>query len=246
MKAHVRIPRFVALSAQVLSLGGAAFAVFLISAYFAMRVLVFGSDVEVPRLLGMEVEPAVHDLAARELVLETTGSRHNALVPSGQILSQQPMPGAKLKPGRKVKVLVSLGPEQFRAPEIIGMPVPRARVLVSQDQLQLGEIAYIHSPEQQENLVVAQDPPPGAAVARDGRIDILVSRGSPEAARVMPDLVGLSLAQARRLLEENGFRVGNARARRDRSAPPGHVLRQSPLPGYPVLANDIISLVVSE
>ena len=246
MKAHVRVPRLLILGAQILVLLAAATAVFATSAYFAMRAAVFGSEVEVPRVLGLPVEPAREALSSLELVLETTGTRHNGLVPAGQILSQKPPPGAGLKPGRKVKVLVSLGPEQFRAPELLGMPVPRARVILSQESLRLGSVAYAHSEAESENLVVAQDPPPGAPVERAGRVDLLVSTGAREALRVMPDLVGRPLPQARRFLAGSGLRLGNVRTQPDPSWPPGIVVRQFPLSGYPVAAGDLISLVVSE
>lgn len=246
MRATIRIPRLLSVGLQLALLAGAAAAVFGISAYMAMRVVVFGSDVEVPPILGVEVDQARQQLAAQELILQETGSRHSPLIPAGQILSQQPPPGEMLKPGRKVKVLVSLGPEQFRAPAMVGMSVPRARVLLGQEGLRLGNIAYVRSSAQRENLVLAQDPPAGAAVEKQGRVDLLVSRGGPDRRKVMPDLVGRSLEEARRALEQNGFRVSSVRKRRDRSLPPGRVLRQFPLPGYPVLEKDNISLVVSE
>ena len=246
MKANIRIPRFVALAAQLAILGGAAAAVFGFSAYMAMRMVVFGSDVEVPRVLGVEVEQARALLQARELILTETGVRHSPLVAAGEILSQQPQPGENLKPGRKVKVLVSLGPEQFRAPEIVGMSVPRARVLLGQEGLRLGNVAYVRSASQRENLVVAQDPPPGAAVEKEGRVDLLVSQGSPDNRKVMPDLVGGPLAAARAVLERNGFRIGSVRKQKQRGMSAGQVLRQFPLPGYPVMPNEMISLVVSE
>ena len=62
----------------------------------------------------------------------------------------------------------------------------------------------------------------------------------------MPDLVGRPLPLARRMLEENGFRVGNVRVRQGRSESRGRVLRQFPLPGYLVSSSDMISLVVGE
>lgn len=246
MKLPRLTPRIAWTALQVAVLALAAFVVFTTSAYLAMRVAVFGSSVEVPRILTLEVDAARRLLASRELVLEETGTRHSELVPAGQILSQQPPPGESLKPGRKVKVLVSLGAEEFRAPELIGMPVPRARVVLGQEGLRLGDVAYVHFSGQRENLVVAQDPPPGAGVEREGRVDLLVSRGGPEVARVMPDLVGRRLPEARRALEAAGLRLGSQRPRRERGVPPGEVLRQSPLPGYPVRSKDLISLVVSE
>jgi serine/threonine-protein kinase len=246
MRARVRVPHRIVVVLGWSGLAGASLVVFAASAYLAMRAAIHGSDVEVPRVVALEVDAARRLLAERDLVLESTGSRHSPLFPGGQILSQQPAPGESLRPGRKVKVLVSLGPEDFRSPDLIGTPVARARVLLSQEGLRLGSVAHLHAPGRQENLVLAQDPPAGAAVEKEGRVDLLVSRGSPEPGRVMPDLRGRRLAEARALLERHGFRLGVLRREPESGAPPDRVLRQSPLPGYPVRASEGISLVVSE
>lgn len=240
MKATARLRRFLAGAAQIALLLGAAALVFLFSAYLAMRQQVFGTEVEVPRVLAMEAEPARRGLEARDLVLETTGSRHDPRVPAGRILSQDPPAGSKLKPGRKVKVLVSLGPEEFRVPEVTGMPVARARVLLGQGRLRIGVIAFVHSRGAEENLIVSQDPPAGSPVERDGRVDLLVSRGVPPAPWVMPDLAGRTVAEARALLQRHGLQVEGVRD--EPGAPASRVVRQSPLPGYPVTRDDLISL----
>jgi len=223
----------------------AAGGVFLMSAYLTMRQQVFGTEVEVPAVLATELGPARRGLEARDLVLEAAGSRHDPRIPAGQILSQDPPAGAKLKPGRKVKVLVSLGPEELRVPEVVGMPVARARVLLGQANLQVGTLAFVHSRGNEENLVVSQDPPAEAPAERGGSIDLLVSRGAHRAARVMPDLVGKSVADARRLLEANGFSIGSLRQQAGGERSQGRVSGQSPLPGRPVTRGDAIVLDVA-
>jgi serine/threonine-protein kinase len=223
----------------------AAGGVFLVSAYLTMRQQVFGTEVEVPAVLATEIGPAREGLEARDLVLEATGSRHDPRVPAGQILSQDPPAGARLKPGRKVKVLISLGPEDLRVPQVVGMPVARARVLLGQAKLQVGTVAYVHSRGNEENLVVSQDPPAEAAAERGGTIDLLVSRGVRSARRVMPDLVGMTVADARRLLERNGFALGSVRPEPGADASSGKVSRQTPLAGRPVTRADAIVVQVA-
>ena len=246
MKARIRLGRVLISVVQILTLAGAAVAVFTVSAYFSMRMAVFGRDVTVPRVVEMEAEPAQEELAPLDLRLEEVGSRHDDLVPEGSILSQNPPPGAKLKRGRKVKVQLSLGPEHLEVPQLIGMPVPRARVLLRQDKLRLGQVAYAYADATEENLVMAQDPPAGVSIEVDGKVDLLVSRGSSTRAWIMPDLIGATVRRARQTLKEGGFQVGNVRVEATHSVPPGRVLRQFPLAGYPVHRDDLISLVVSE
>jgi serine/threonine-protein kinase len=210
-----------------------------------MQKAIFGRDVHVPRVVEMELESAKDVLEPLELRLEEISSRHDDLVPAGRILSQEPPPDAKFKRGRKVKVYVSLGPEQHVVPDVAGMPVARASVLLSQDRLRMGQVAYAYTDGNDENLVMAQDPPAGASIEEGGQVDFLVSRGKPRRAWVMPDLSGQSLDQARSFLTRHGFRVGNVRRAPDGNVAPGRVQRQFPLAGYPVHRDDLISLVVS-
>jgi len=226
----------------VVLLLAAAGGVFLVSAYLTVRQQVFGTEVEVPSLLATEVGPARQGLEAHDLVLETTGSRHDSRIPAGQILSQDPPSGARLKPGRKVKVLISLGPEELQVPSVLGMPVARARVLLSQANLELGTLAFVHSRGLEENLVVSQDPPAAAAAERGGKVDLLVSRGAPTAPRVMPYLIGMAAADALTLLHQNGFSVGGPRPGPGVEAAPVRVTGQSPHAGRPVSRGDLVVL----
>jgi beta-lactam-binding protein with PASTA domain len=61
----------------------------------------------------------------------------------------------------------------------------------------------------------------------------------------MPDLVGMSVADARRLLQANGFSIGSVRAEPGAEASSGRVSRQSPLAGRPVERGDAIVLDVA-
>jgi serine/threonine-protein kinase len=245
MKARIRLSGALITTVQVFVLLAAAGAVFAVTAYLSMQMVVFGSEVTVPRIVELAPEPARRALAPLELRLETVGSRHDDLVPAGQILSQEPPPESQLKRGRKVKVQVSLGPEQHLVPDLQGMTVPRASVLLRQDRLRLGQVAYAYADSPDENLVMAQDPPAGSQIEEDGRVDLLVSRGKPPRGWVMPRLEGRSLDRARRFLERQGLKVGKVRWELDPALSPGIIVRQYPPAGYSVHSDDLISLVAN-
>ncbi len=245
MKARIRIAGGLLTAVQAVLVLGLAGAIFAVTAYFSMQKAIFGNEVRVPRVLEMELEMAQQTLEPLDLRLTEISSRHDDLVPAGRILSQEPPPDSKFKRGRKVKVYVSLGPEQHLVPDLQGMPIPRASVLLRQDKLRMGRVAYAYTETNDENLVMAQDPPAGASIKEDAPVDFLVSLGKPGRAWVMPDLAGQSLDQARSFLARQGFRVGNVRRVTDSGLAPGRVQRQYPLAGYPVHRDDLISLVVA-
>jgi len=245
VKARIRIRGGLLLTLQVMLLLAMAGTVFGVTAYFSMRRAIFGSEVRVPRVLEMETQTARRILDPLDLRLAEVLARHDDLVPAGQIISQEPPPDSKFKRGRKVKVYVSLGPEQHVVPDLQGMSIPRASVLLRQDKLRMGQVAYHYTETSDENLVMAQDPPAGASIEEDAPVDFLVSLGKPRRAWIMPDLSGHSLDQTRSFLARHGFRLGNVRHVTDTGQVPGRVQRQYPLAGYPVHHDDLISLVVA-
>jgi serine/threonine-protein kinase len=232
---------------QWTAVGLALVAAAVLSGYLSMRKAVRGGEVTVPRLQGIAVEEAAQRLEAKGLVLDRSGERVDPIVPTGQVISQDPPEGTRLKRNRKVHVLVSLGQEVLLIPQLVGQPARRAQIGLQQSGLRVGRIAYVMSDGAEADKVLAQEPPSGTQSGREGHVDLLVSRGTRTRTWVMPHLEGMQLAGVTRVLDQAGLRVTNVRREvRDDGTPPGIVLEQSPLAGYPLREGDSISLVVSD
>jgi hypothetical protein len=74
--------------------------------------------------------------------------------------------------------------------------------------------------------VIRQEPPAGMAVPADSPVTLVISRGPPLVE--MPALVGKTLEEARRLLEERGLVITYLRRVGTDQAEPGLVLEQAP------------------
>ncbi|HEU5182555.1 MAG TPA: PASTA domain-containing protein [Candidatus Polarisedimenticolia bacterium] len=228
-------------------IGVAIVGVALLSGYLSMRKAVRGGEVKVPSLLGIAVEEATGRLREKGLILDRSGERVDSVVPAGQIISQDPPEGARLKKNRKVHVLISLGQEVLLIPQLVGQPARRAQIGLQQSGLRVGEIAYVASDAAEADKVLAQEPPPGTQSGRDGHVDLLVSRGSRARTWVMPHLEGMDMALATRVLDQAGLRVTNVRREpRGDGTPAGIVLEQVPVAGYPLQEGESISLIVSD
>ena len=227
-------------------IGVAVVAVALLSGYLSMRKAVRGGEVKVPSLQGIAVEEAAERLRQKGLILDRSGERVDSTVPAGQVISQDPPEGTRLKKNRKVHVLISLGQEVLLIPPLVGQPARRAQIGLQQSGLRVGEVAYVTSENAEADKVLAQEPPPGTQSGREGHVDLLVSRGSRARTWVMPHLEGMELALVTRVLNQAGLRVTNVRREaRDDGTPAGIVLEQVPVAGYPLREGDSISLVVS-
>ena len=216
-----------------------------LSGYLSMKKAVRGGEVEVPALEGQTIAEATQSLKARGLLLEKSGERSDAHMEAGRILAQDPPSGARLKKNRKVRVVGSLGAEVFQVPLLVGQPARRAQIALQQAGLRVGEIAYAYDEDTPGDRILAQEPPPGTPRARQGQVDLLVSKGPRQKFWVMPLVEGQNFAGAARVLADAGLRVGNIRHEASPGVAAGTVVQQYPLAGYPLREGDSISLVVS-
>ena len=215
-----------------------------LSFYVSIRMVIFGNEVSVPDLTGHTLDQSVAIIEGTGLTLEKTAERFDPHVPAGEVITQLPPPGATIKQRRKVRVVISLGTEVLVVPDLTGETERRAALEIERLGLQLGEISRVGTTIGPVDRVIAQDPMPGTDIFRGETVSLLVSRGRPVAAYVMPDMVGHPLEDVERALSTVGFRLSRT-TYRDDWTPAGTVLRQFPLAGYPVTRRDPITVIVS-
>jgi eukaryotic-like serine/threonine-protein kinase len=93
--------------------------------------------------------------------------------------------------------------------------------------------------------VVASSPPPGQRVARDGAVAPVLSVAAPSAVKV-PSLLGRTRAQATKLLEAAGLRLGRVSFGYDADRRAGVVIRQAPAAEAPAARGRAVNLVINE
>jgi serine/threonine-protein kinase len=226
--------------------GALLVAVFLGAGWFAFRGSIVGRSVSVPDLTGKTVAEAILVAHDAGLSVEEQGgrARHDDRIPARRILLQQPEAGSLAKPAQVVRVVLSLGPRELRAPDVAGLAPRAAALKLARESLQLGTVSWFREAEFPAGIV-AQDPEPESPVVRNAAVEVLTNRGRPDLRIVMPDFVGTDAETARQRLEKFGFRVGSARYEGYEGVPPNTVLKQFPPAGYPLSDRDVISLTVS-
>ena len=207
---------------------------------------IVGRSVAVPDLTAKPVLDAIriaHDVGLK--VEEQTGrARNDDRVAKDLILSQDPEAGSLAKPSQVVRVVLSLGAQQLRVPDLTGLPPRAAALRLAQESLQLGSVSWYRDPTARIGIA-AQDPEPEAPAGRNGAVEVLTNRGAVETRYVMPDLVGRDADQMRTVLASHGFRVGSARYEAYEGIGANTILKQFPSPGAPISSRDVVSLTVS-
>ncbi len=162
-------------------------------------------------------------------------------VPRGRILWQQPAPGTTLPAGATVELTPSAGPADVPVPNVVGFDAEEAGKVIQAGNLALGPDDSVRSPNEAGVVLATR---PGAGVARTPGTGISLVLSAGPAPSTVPQLTGLPLADARKLLQRAGLAVGSVSARAGYGQP-GTVMDQTPAGGQEARRNARVNLVVS-
>lgn len=152
-------------------------------------------------------------------------------VPQGVVIDQQPAPGTLVKAGRVVRLIVTGGKKYFPMPNLVGQVYKAATLALEHSRLELAEVEYVFSSDKPEGVVCEQSVIPGSMVSAGTPVSLKVSKGKPERQYTVPQVVGLSLNDARQELRQAGLRVGIIRYVPNADLNPHTVIDQTPKPG---------------
>jgi beta-lactam-binding protein with PASTA domain len=181
----------------------------LVSALTAMRFAIHGQEVAVPALVGLTPAEAEKSGAGLGLQIEIERQYYSPQIPEGRIMSQLPLPGAKVRRGWQVRVAQSLGPIRVAIPDVTGQSEHAAELNIRRRGLELTSTATMQVQGASADQVLAQSPPANASQVAAPKISLLLTAPSDPQAFVMPSFVGQPLGTVSRTVQEEGFRLGN-------------------------------------
>lgn len=234
--------RFFQLALLVLVLATVA----LISALTAMRLAIHRREVSVPKLVGLTPSEAERVALSNGLPMDLESKFYSSEVPEGRIVYQYPPPGTRVRRGWRLRVAESLGPQRAVIPDVVGQSGRAAEINIRRRGLDVGTIALAHIPNLPADQVVAQSPPPAASGLASPKINLLVTLPQEAQAYVMPSFVGRHLAEAAKVIEEAGMRLGNVSEVPAAGVLPSTILRQAPAPGQQVTPGTVVSFEVAK
>jgi len=181
----------------------------LVSALTAMRFAIHGQEVEVPAIIGLTPSDAARAVAGLGLQLEVERQYYSPQIPEGRIMTQLPLPGAKVRRGWQVRVAQSLGPQRVAIPDVTKQSERAAEWNIRRRGLDLASTAEMSFPGVPADQVLAQSPPANASQVAAPKTSLLVTIAPDPLAYVMPNFVGQPLGSVSRTLQDAGFRLGN-------------------------------------
>jgi len=132
--------------------------------------------------------------------------------------------------------------EQVLVPSLMNMTVAEAQNKLDGTGLKLVVKSEEYSSQVPEGNIISQTPSSGSNLNKGDSIEVIVSKGTSKVP--VPNVIGLKLTQAEKLLNDNGLLLGNVKYEYN-SAAEGTVLSQS-LVGGSSDEGQKVSLVVSK
>ena len=201
-------------------------------------------EVEMPDLVGRTLPQAELISQQAGLTIGVTERAYSPTVPLDTVLSQDQPPGKRVKKGRRIGVVLSLGAQLVTVPDLVRRTLQEAQLALEGAGLQAGTLQEGYDEIAKAGTVIRQDPPAGSRVPLDTPVLLVMSRGPAQVE--MPSLVGRTLADARVLLEDRGLVITHVRTIATTAAEPGTVLEQSPPAATPLRPGTVqIILTVS-
>lgn len=153
------------------------------------------TTVDVPNVVGKQVSVAKNILEDKHLRVSTSEVT-NPDVPAGQVISQTPGAGEKVKEQRTIHLVVSKGVGDITVPDLSDLTVDQARQRLKDVGLVVGKITQQSVEGKKDGVVIAQSPSGDSKVSKGTTIDLVVNKAKAKKVKV-PNLVGMTLKDAR-------------------------------------------------
>lgn len=198
--------------------------------------------VQAPNFVGMNVDDAIALAKKDGIALDTSGRGAYPGVANNVVAAQDVQPGQRLGQDTTIHATISNGVTPNAAPNASVPNVVNMKYADAISQLNgAGFTAAVKFTVAAENngLIVAQDPAPGAQSAGGATVTVTLSVSGE-----VPDTEGLSMTDAQATLLQNGYRIDKVQYTPAEGAD-GKVVRTQPEVGTNLPPGSFVTLVVN-
>jgi serine/threonine-protein kinase len=232
------------------TIGATALGYLVVQLYFLPETIREARLNRVPDVTGMDLEGATEKGEAAGYVIVVAGRDYSRDVDSDEVIFQDPPPDLYHPRGDTLRLLVSLGEATETVPRVSGLELALARRVLGRMSLRVASVRREASDVHPQGTVIRTEPAAGTSLDEvdEGAVTLVLSRGGSRL--TMPDVRGLTLAQARDSLEVYSLMVDQVVGLDGAEiAPEGArvvVTGQEPMPGGLVPAGSAVDLTLGQ
>jgi beta-lactam-binding protein with PASTA domain len=204
-----------------------------------------GKEYELPDVTDLPIDEALSVLTEAGFNPIIQDSVYDEQFLQNNVIQQNPLAFSRVKKGRRVYLVVSIGEKPRNVPKLIGLTPQDAEFRLKEQKLILNRVIYEFSDFYHRGVVMNQSIPEGEIVKKNQRINITVSLGPAPTSMEIPNLVGKSLESAEKELDILGVQIGRIKYLYKPNLVPGTVLNQSVSEGTNASEIKSLDLIVS-
>lgn len=191
-----------------------AIIVVLVFAFAVTKVIMpdlftFASSVEdVPKIVGMNIDEARETLKSTNFSIEVAQRTNSDDAEENEIISQEPSAGRRVSKGTAIQVVVSQGPKKYILEDFKEKEERYAAI-------KLNDLGIKYKVEREgsdtvpENYITRTEPKAGEEITYNTVVTIYLSSGIQEKIILMPNVTGVPLEQAKKMLAQYKLVLGN-------------------------------------
>lgn len=163
----------------------------------------------------------------------------------GYVFEQSVQEGQTIPVDKEIVLKVSAGAEEVDVPNVTNYEDAQAVTLLQEAGFEVSH-AYDYSDDVEKDKVIKTEPAGGTKAAKGSKVIVTVSNGSEKKEVEVPNLGGLTEAQARDSLTSKKLNAGNVTHENSDSVAAGMVISQNPARGTTVTEGDSVDFVISD
>lgn len=226
-----------------LGVGISAVLILIMLIMFYIRIYTHhGRSIAIPDLRELPVADAAKYIKDKHLRYEIFDSIYIADKEKGIIVEQHPKAGFLVKKGRIIYLTINASsPDKIMMPDLLGITLREARAKIIATGLKVGNLTYRYDIAKNvvlDQLVKGIVISKGDTILKGTPIDLVLGKGLSDERTAVPELVGLTIEQAKNKASDEFFSLGaiiRDESINEENEALAIVIRQRPVPDHEIL-----------
>ena len=201
--------------------------------------------VTVEKLAGMTTEEAKTALSQKGLSNVKVSEQQSDTISAGKVISTDPEAGTEVEKDAEITLIVSSGTSTVQVPSVASMTVSKAKSTLAAEGFNAVEGSKVYSDTVKAGLVAYSNPKGGAQASKGATITLYISKGPKRTTTTVPDLMGMTKAQAKEALTAKKLVLGSVSTAYSDNVSKNRVCVQSKAEGTEVKTGSTVDITLS-
>ena len=201
--------------------------------------------VTVENVAGMTTEEAKTALSQKGLSNVKVSKQQSDTVSAGKVISTDPEAGTEVEKDAEITLIVSSGTSTVQVPSVASMTVSKAKSTLAAEGFNAVEGSKVYSDTVKAGLVAYSNPKGGAQASKGATITLYISKGPKRTTTTVPDLMGMTKAQAKEALTAKKLVLGSVSTAYSDNVSKNRVCVQSKAEGTEVKTGSTVDITLS-